>query len=117
MTQLLRIAGYSRVVGLDHLHVVRRIGRSDQSRAMCHCPPGSARPFRQGERANPNGSAAPRVRADRLFQLMLADFGELSATDQILLRRAASLLARSERVLDSDAAVRLTSEGRASSKV
>jgi hypothetical protein len=70
------------------------------------------RPFKRGECPNPNGSAAPRVRADTLFNAMATELAPLSAVDEVLLRAASQLLARAERTLDPDARVRMNSEAR-----
>jgi hypothetical protein len=76
---------------------------------------GPGRPFRKGIAANPRGNAAINDRAAALFSTIAPDFGELSATDTVLLRRAALLLARSERihrVRDIDVALRMSGEAR-----
>jgi hypothetical protein len=73
------------------------------------------RPFEPGVSGNPKGKAALRERADELFQTMAPDFGMLSATDEVLLRQACLLLARSERVhrvRDIDVGVRMSGEAR-----
>lgn len=70
------------------------------------------RPFPPGVSGNPQGGSVINRRADELFAGVAADFGVLSATDEILLRAACRLLARAEKTKDEDAAVRLSSEGR-----
>jgi hypothetical protein len=71
--------------------------------------------FPKGVSGNPKGRAAIRERADDLFGIMSADFAPLSAVDEVLLRQACLLLARSQRVhrlRDVDAGIRLSSEAR-----
>ena len=41
--------------------------------------------FAKGTSGNPKGRAAIRERARELYAIMAPDFGELSATDQVLL--------------------------------
>jgi hypothetical protein len=62
------------------------------------------RPWRKGESGNPHGRA---VRAIKLFEMMVTDFGELSAVESALLLQACRLMARSERASDANDAVRL----------
>jgi hypothetical protein len=71
--------------------------------------------FAKGTSGNPKGRAAIRERAAELYAIMAPDFGELSATDQVLLNQACLLLARSERVhrvRDIDVGVRMSGEAR-----
>jgi hypothetical protein len=71
--------------------------------------------FPKGVSGNPLGKALVRARADELFGIMSADFGELSAVDEVLLKQACLLLARSERVhrvRDIDVGVRMSGEAR-----
>jgi len=72
--------------------------------------------FQPGISGSPLGPArALRDRVDQLFALIKSDFGVLSATDTILLRQAALLIARSERVrrlCDIGVSARLSSEAR-----
>ena len=74
------------------------------------------RPFpKNGLGGNPKGRATTRERAAELYAAMIPDFGQLSATDQVLLNQACLLLARSQcvhRRQDIDAAVRMSSEAR-----
>jgi hypothetical protein len=73
------------------------------------------RPFASGVSGNPKGRAAIRERAAKLYAIMAPDFGELSATDTVLLNQACLLLARSERVhrmRDIDVGVRMSGEAR-----
>jgi hypothetical protein len=73
------------------------------------------RPFARGISGNPKGRAAIRERAAELYATMAPDFGELSATDTVLLNQACLLLARSERVhrvRDIDVGVRMSGEAR-----
>jgi hypothetical protein len=84
------------------------VARADQSTRKPHR-------FAPGVSGNPKGKAAVRERADELFQTMAPDFGTLSATDEVLLRQACLLLARSERVhrvRDIDVGVRMSGEAR-----
>jgi hypothetical protein len=62
------------------------------------------RPWRKGESGNPHGRA---VRAIKLFEMMAADFGALSAVESALLLQACRLMARSERAKDANDQVRL----------
>ena len=62
------------------------------------------RPWRKGESGNPHGRA---VRAVKLFEMMVTDFGELTAVESALLLQACRLMARSERASDANDAVRL----------
>jgi hypothetical protein len=76
---------------------------------------GQGRPFVAGVSGNPKGRAAIKARAAELFATMAPDFGKLSATDEVLLRQAALLIARSERTYrkqDAEAAIRMSSEAR-----
>jgi hypothetical protein len=71
--------------------------------------------FRKGVSGNPKGRRALTERAAELYATMAPDFGELSATDRVLLNQAALLLARSERVhrvRDIDVGVRMSGEAR-----
>jgi hypothetical protein len=62
------------------------------------------RPWRKGESGNPHGRA---VRAIKLFEMMAADFTELSAVESALLLQACRLMARSEKASDANDQVRL----------
>ena len=62
------------------------------------------RPWRKGESGNPHGRA---VRAIKLFEMMVADFDELTAVESALLLQACRLMARSERAKDANDQVRL----------
>jgi hypothetical protein len=71
--------------------------------------------FLKGMSGNPKGRAAISERAQKLFSLMAADFGALSAVDTVLLNQACLLLARSERVhrvRDIDVGLRMSGEAR-----
>jgi hypothetical protein len=71
--------------------------------------------FQKGNSGNPHGKAWIRVRAAELFAEMAVDFGTLGAVETVLLRRAALLLARSERIRssrDADVSLRMSSEAR-----
>jgi hypothetical protein len=73
--------------------------------------------FAPGVSGNPRGAALDRVadRAAELFQIMASEFGALSPCDQVMLRQACLLLARSERLTgarNADASVRMASEAR-----
>jgi hypothetical protein len=73
------------------------------------------RPFPKGVSGNPHGRRALRERIEKLYATMTGDFGPLSATDEVLLRQACLLLARSERVhrrKDLDSAIRMSGEAR-----
>jgi hypothetical protein len=52
------------------------------------------------------------VRTAEIYASVRGDFGQLSNTDELLLRAACRLLSRGERVRDTDASVRLSSEAR-----
>jgi hypothetical protein len=71
--------------------------------------------FAKGTSGNPAGRANVRTRAADLFGVLRGDFGELNATDTLVLQQAAMMFARSEAlsgVKHADAAIRLSSEGR-----
>jgi hypothetical protein len=71
--------------------------------------------FPKGVSGNAKGRRAIRERAAALYAIMAPDFGELSATDNILLLQASLLLARSERVhrvRDIDVGLRMSGEAR-----
>jgi hypothetical protein len=71
--------------------------------------------FPKGFSGNPKGKAALKARSAELFGIMAPDFAPLSATDEVLLRQACLLLARSERIArvrDIDVGVRMSGEAR-----
>ena len=71
--------------------------------------------FAKGTSGNPGGRPNIGARAAELFDALSGDFGELSATDTILLKQAALLLARSERVSSikqADVGLRMSGEAR-----
>ena len=71
--------------------------------------------FLKGISGNPKGKAALKARSAELFGIMAPDFAPLSATDEVLLRQACLLLARSERIArvrDIDVGVRMSGEAR-----
>jgi hypothetical protein len=73
------------------------------------------RPFQKGVSGNPHGRRVIRERIEELFATMAGDFGPMTATDEVLLRQACFLLARSERVYrraDIDNAIRMSGEAR-----
>ena len=73
------------------------------------------RPFLKGVSGNPHGKRLIRHRVEELFAMMAGDFEPMSATDEVLLRQACFLLARSERVhrhADNDNAIRMSGEAR-----
>jgi hypothetical protein len=71
--------------------------------------------FPKGTSGNPHGRASIRMRAVELFNVMAPDFAGMSAVDEVLLRQACMLIARSERVhraKDIDASIRQSGEAR-----
>ena len=72
----------------------------------------SGRPFPPGTSGNPLGARVINERAAELYAIMRGDFGPLVPTDEILLRQAARLLARGERLKNADASIRMSSEAR-----
>jgi hypothetical protein len=71
--------------------------------------------FAKGTSGNAAGRPNIGRRATELFEALSSDFGELSATDAILLRQAALLLARAERVSSikqADVGLRMSGEAR-----
>ena len=71
--------------------------------------------FAKGTSGNAAGRPNIGRRASELFDALSGDFGELSATDAILLRQAALLLARAERVSSIkqvDVGLRMSGEAR-----
>jgi hypothetical protein len=71
--------------------------------------------YGKGHSGNRAGRMNVRARAAELFDELRGDFGELTRTDQVLLRQATMMIARSEAlsgVKHADAAIRLSSEGR-----
>ena len=70
------------------------------------------RPFPPGTSGNPLGARIVNQRAAELFAVMAGDFGPLSAVDEVLLRQACRLLARSERLKDPDNSIRMSGEAR-----
>ncbi len=76
---------------------------------------GEGRPFPKGKSGNPKGANSVSDRAAALYATMSPDFGKLTATDDVLLRRACLLLARSERIRrlrDVDVGLRMSGEAR-----
>jgi hypothetical protein len=70
------------------------------------------RPWAPGTSGNPLGARALTERTAELFDAMATDFGQLSATDSVMLRQACRLLARGERTKEADAAIRMAGEAR-----
>jgi hypothetical protein len=71
--------------------------------------------FPKGTSGNPHGRASIRIRAGELFNVMAPDFAGMSRVDEVLLKQACMLIARSERVhraRDIDASVRQSGEAR-----
>jgi hypothetical protein len=77
--------------------------------------PATGRPFPRGVSGNPAGKGFVKDRAEALYVVMAADIQPQTATDELLLRHAALLLARAQRIRnrkDIDASCRLSSEAR-----
>jgi hypothetical protein len=71
--------------------------------------------FAPGVSGNPAGKRRLKDRADALYQIMAADIRPSTATDELLLHHACTLLARAERVhsrKDIDIACRMSGEAR-----
>jgi hypothetical protein len=71
--------------------------------------------FKKGVSANPAGRRPIKTRVNELFDGMVVDFGELAATDVVLLKQACLLIARSEaarNIKDADICLRMTGEAR-----
>jgi hypothetical protein len=68
--------------------------------------------YKPGQSGNPLGPKILTERAAALFDTVVPDFPALSATDTVLLKQACRLLARSERMRDPDASIRMASEAR-----
>jgi hypothetical protein len=71
--------------------------------------------YRPGQGGNPRGRINIRARAAELVTTLSADFPGLGVTDQIILKQAAMMIARSESISSvrhADAAIRLSSESR-----
>jgi len=82
-------------------------------------PEKSRRPFgfQPGKSGNPSGNRYLKDQAAALFDAMNADLGPLTKTDEILLKQACLMLAKSSRIsgrdrANIDVAVRLHSEAR-----
>jgi hypothetical protein len=71
--------------------------------------------FAPGVSGNPSGQRRLKDRAEELFQIMVVDIRPLTKTDEMLLKHAALLIARAEKVhhrKNVDASCRMSGEAR-----
>jgi hypothetical protein len=83
--------------------------------AVANQKPRAPHLYGKGVSGNKRGRINVRIRAIEVFDSLRPDFGALSATDTLLLKQAAMMIARSESISSvrhADAAIRLSSESR-----
>jgi hypothetical protein len=95
--------------------VLKRVGNAVELARQEQANPPRRIGFAPGVSGNPSGRRFLKDRADALYRIMAADLGPATPTDEILLRHAAMLIARAERIYsrkDIDAACRMSGEAR-----
>jgi hypothetical protein len=83
--------------------------------AVANQKPKAPHLYGKGQSGNRRGRVNIRARSIEIYATLRNDFGELNATDTLILKQAAMMVARSESISSvrhADAAIRLSSESR-----